>query len=209
MPRPKPTKIIIEFNDGSKASSDFQLLPSQLQYEILSQRFASKASSKPEAEKFVVLEWQDGWKEVIIADETCSDINRYYVISRPEDVGRLSLKKEDGYPELIEIIRKPLDLTKITFLDTYSLTLERSIREGKKVDHFYSLKNEEDIISTLTRDLKKAMKDEGLDHELLHSPNSLQQQGYYERIRKRMGIMASKRQQDVYDFIAFLLKVTG
>ena len=68
-------------------------------------------------------------------DAACAEINRYYVISRPEDVGRLSLNKMDDYPELIEIVRKPLDLRRITFLDTFKISLERSDREGKKMDH--------------------------------------------------------------------------
>jgi hypothetical protein len=91
--------------------------------ELLRQPFASQPSKTPEQEKYVILEWDDGWREVIQVSAACADINRYYVISRPEDVGRLSLNKEDGYPELIEIVRKPLDLKRITFLNTFQLSL--------------------------------------------------------------------------------------
>ena len=146
MPRSKPQKVVIEFDDGSETEASFDALPSQLQSELLRQPFASQPSANPEQEKFVLLEWDDGWREVMEVDAACAEINRYYVISRPEDVGRLSLNKEDGYPELIEIVRKPLDLKRITFLDTFQLSLERSDREGKKMDHFFTLSKEGDAI---------------------------------------------------------------
>jgi hypothetical protein len=141
MPRSKPQKVVIEFGDGSKSEASFETLPSQLQLELLRQPFASQPSKTPEQEKYVILEWDDGWSAA------CADINRYYVISRPEDVGRLSLNKEDGYPELIEIVRKPLDLKRITFLNTFQLSLERSDKEGKKIDHFFALSKAGDAIS--------------------------------------------------------------
>ena len=92
-------------------------------------------------------------------------------------------------------------------MDTYSLTLEQSNREGKKVDHFFTLNKEEDIFITLIDELKKVIKDEGLDFKLLQASKSSPRRGRYERIRKKMGLMVSKRQQDVYDFIAFLLNI--
>jgi hypothetical protein len=135
-------------------------------------------------------------------DGACADINRYYVISRPEDVGRLSLNKEDGYPELIEIVRKPLDLKRITFLNTFQLSLERSDKEGKKIDHFFALSKAGDAIS----EEMEAFKKEGLDLQELQSQDPDQLREVYEKIRRKMGIKAAQRQQDVYDFIAYLTK---
>jgi hypothetical protein len=135
MSRPKPVTVHIDFDDDSTCSASFDSLPADLQFDILRQPFASKPSSNPEKERFVLLEWEDGWREVIGVDAACTDINRYYVISRPEDVGRLSLNKGGDYPELIEIIRKPLDLKRIAFTETFHLAPDTSTREGKKVDY--------------------------------------------------------------------------
>jgi hypothetical protein len=209
MHRSKPEKVVIEFDDGTRTDASFDALPSQLQFELLRQPFASRPSANPEKEKYVLLEWDDGWREVIQVDAACAEINRYYVISRPEDVGRLSLNKVDDYPELIEIVRKPRDLKRITFLDTFQLSLERSDREGKKFDHFFALSKAGDAISEEMEGFRKAVEEEGLDLQDLKSQDPGQQREGYERIRRKMGIKAAHRQQDVYDFIAFLAKVAG
>jgi hypothetical protein len=207
MSRSTPQKIVIQFSDGSSTESPFHALPAQLQFDILRQPFASRPSPEPEKEKFVLLEWEDGWTEVVEVDATCTEINRYYVISRPEDIGRLSLNKPDGYPELIEIVRKPLNLKKITFLNTFQLTLERSDREGKKTDHFFELTKKGDTLTDAVRSFKKVVKEEGIDLQKLQSqgPDHLGEQ--YEKIRRKMGIKATHRQQDVLDFMAFLAKI--
>ena len=209
MPRSKPQKVVIEFDDGSETEASFDALPSQLQSELLRQPFASQPSTNPEQEKFVLLEWDDGWREVMEVDAACAEINRYYVISRPEDVGRLSLNKEDSYPELIEIVRKPRDLKRITFLDTFQLSLERSDREGKKIDHFFNLSKEGDAISEEMEAFKRAVEEAGIDLQELRSQDPGQLAEQYEKIRRKMGIKAAHRQQDVYDFIAYLAKVAG
>jgi hypothetical protein len=209
MPRSKPQKVVIEFGDGSKREASFDALPSQLRWELLRQPFASQPSANPEQEKFVLLEWEDGWREVMEVDAACEEINRYYVISRPEDVGRLSLNKKDDYPELIEIVRKPKDLKRITFLDTFQLSLERSDREGKKTDHFFGLSKADDAISEEMETFKKAVEEMGIELQDLQSQDPGQPAEQYEKIRRKMGLKAAQRQQDVYDFIAFLAKVAG
>ncbi len=206
MPRSKPQKVVVEFDDGSKTETSFEALPSQLQSELLRQPFASQPSANPDQEKYVLLEWDDGWREVIQVDAACSALNRYYVISRPEDVGRLSLTKEEGYPELIEIGRKPLDLKKVTFLDTFDLSLERSDREGKKTDHFFKLSKGADAFGEELSAFRKAVHEEGYDLQELGTSGPDQQREAYEKIRRRMGIQATHRQQDVFDFIAYLGK---
>lgn len=207
MSRSTPRKIVIQFSDGSSTESPFDALPAQLQFDIMRQPFASRPSPEPEKERFVLLEWEDGWMEVLEVDATCTEINRYYVISRPEDIGRLSLNKPDGYPELIEIVRKPLNLKKITFLNTFQLTLERSDREGKKTDHFFELAKEGDTLTDAVKSFKKVVKEEGIDLQKLQSqgPNHLEEQ--YEKIRRKMGFKAARRQQDAFDFIAYLAKI--
>jgi hypothetical protein len=199
-----PKTISLEFNDGTNASVPFDSLPDTLQDEILCQPFASRPISNPKDVKFALLEWDDGWKEVIEVDPTCRDINRYYVISRSEDRGRLSLNKKDGYPELIEINRKPKNIERITFVDTFRLRLNRSTREGKKIDHFYTLSKETDTVSKMLKAFKTTLQEDGIDREQLLSTDPALQKEQLENIRKKMGIMAGRRQQDVFDFIRYL-----
>jgi hypothetical protein len=207
MSRPNPTRIDLQFDDGSRRSFPFDHLPGTLQQEILRQPFAAVPCSDPDEARFVLFQWDDGWIEVIQVDRPCTDINRYYVINRPEDVGRLSLNRGEGSPELIEIFRKPKDLKKITFLDTYDLTLESSTREGKKWEHFFACEKGEDFLSEMNNRFKRALDEEGVSLEDLQTEAVDQLREFYERIRKRMDIKASRRQQDVYDFIALMCKV--
>lgn len=207
MPRAQPKNITVEFDDGTNTTVPFDSLPDTLQGEILCQPFASRASSNPKQEKFALLEWNDGWKEVIAVDPNCTDINRYYVISRPEDWGRLSLNKKDGYPELIEINRKPKNIVRITFVDTFRLNLNQSTREGKKIDHFYNLSKETDAMSEILKGFKSALKEEGVDGEQLLSVEPALQKERLENIRQKMGIMAGRRQQDALDFVRYLAAI--
>ena len=202
----KPRKITIEFDNGTKIEEPFDSLPGNLQSEILRQPFASRPRQNPGKDDFVFMEWEDGWKEVVALDSPCTAVNRYYVISRTEDVGRLSLNRQDGYPELIEIGRRPLSLKKITFLDTFHTSLSRSDREGKKTDHFFSLSREGDAFAETVEALKKVAAEEGIDLETMKNQDPEQVREPYEKIRRKVGIKASQRQQDVYDFLAYLVK---
>jgi hypothetical protein len=204
--RINPTKIIVEFDNRSKVEVPFEDLPVSVQRELLRQPFASRPSPEPEKGRFVLLEWEDGWKEVIQVDPSCTDINRYYVISRVEHVGRLSLNSPKGYPELIEIVRKPFGLKRITFMDSFRLAMERSSREGHKTEHLFKLTKEGEANSEIIGNLKRAVEDEGIDLQILRSrePDVIQKE--YEKIRQKMDIKALWRQRDALDFIAYLVK---
>jgi hypothetical protein len=206
MPRPRPQEITVKFDDGSMAIAPFESLPDSLQFEIMRQAFVSKASPNPEDERYLLLEWDDGWREVIQVDAACTEINRYYVISRMEHVGRLSLNKQDGYPELIEVVRKPLDLKRITFTDTFELTLERSDREGQKTDHFFSLAKRGKGFSEIIMAFKEVAKKEGIELKELSSKEPSEISKQCEKIRRKMGLKAGWRHQDVLDFIVHLVK---
>ena len=209
MSTPKPQTITVEFDDGSKRIAPFETLPHFLQSEIMRQPFTSKPNPQPEGQSFILLEWDDGWKEVIQLDSTCTEIHRYYVISREEHVGRLSLKKPDGYPELLEITRKPFSLEKITFLDTFRLALERSEKEGMKAEHFFALAKEENSLSEMIDALRRAVREAGMDLQVLSSQESDVPLEVYEEIRQKLGIKAGFRQQDVLDFITYLSKAAS
>jgi hypothetical protein len=209
MPRPRPQEITVKFDDGSMARAPFESLPDLLQFEIMRQPFACKPSPNPEEEKFVLLEWDDGWREVIEVDPDCTDINRFYVISRVEHVGRLSINKQDGYPELIEVVRRPLDLKRIAFKDTFELTLERSDKEGHKTDHFFSLVKKGKGFSEIITVFKEVVNKEGIDLKELISREPSEVSKQYEKIGRKMGLKAGWRQLDVFDFIAYLVKLSA
>ncbi len=206
MSQRRPHKIFVEFEDRSICEAPFESLPETLQLDLMRQPFASKPSPEPEKEKFLILEWDDGWKEVIRVDNTCTEINRYYVISRVEHVGRLSIHKQNDYPELIEIIRRPLNLKRITFADTFEVTLQRSDREGEKTDHFFALTKEGKPRPNMMDTFKATVEQEGVDLRAMKSMLPDRPLEPYEKIRKALGIKAGVRQQDLDDFIAFLVK---
>ncbi|MBI5603208.1 MAG: hypothetical protein HY879_07620 [Deltaproteobacteria bacterium] len=208
MSQPRPKMVTVEFEDGSKTTVVFDSLPLSFQKELLNHPIFSRPSPFPEKEKYLLLEWEDGWKEVIRVDPACSGINRYYVISRPEDRGRLSLNKPDGYPELIEINRKPLQLIRIHFEETFSLTKSKSLREGSKTDHFFHLEKTEDVLSETILTLRKAIEGDGLDLRKLKDFPSARLQDVAAKIWAKLGIRAGQRQQDLYDFIAALVRLT-
>jgi hypothetical protein len=206
MARPAPRKVILEFDGGVKKESTFDALPEPLQSELLRQPFASLPSADPAKEKFVVVEWDDGWKEVFEVDATCKGVKRYTVITRPEDVGRLAIDREDGLPELIEIIRKPLNVNAVTLVadsaDTVKTAVDKSVREGKKVDHFYKVAKSDGSLASLVESFRQAVAAEGVDLAQVKSGDS----SALEKIRRRMGVRAGYRQQDAYDFLGYLAK---
>jgi hypothetical protein len=201
-----PKRLAVQYDDGSSIEVDFADLTYSFQQELLRQPALSRPNPDADKENFVLLEWGDGWQEVIQVDSGCTGINRYYVITRPEEMGRLSLKKSDGYPELIEILRKPLDLKTVGFVDSYQLSLDHFAREGKEVDHFFSLEKRGNALKKAVESFQKAVAEEGVDVKALQSQEPEQVRETWERIARRMGIMASQRQQDVLDFIAYLAK---
>ena len=202
----KPHRVVIHFKDGSSVEADFDSLPTPLQRDLLRQPFASLPSPSPEGEKYLLLEWEDGWKEVVEVDAACTEINRYYVISRPEDVGRLSLAREDAYPDLIEIIRKPMELRRITFLNNFELSPARSDREGNKTDHFFKMSGKGNGFASEMASFKKILADENIDTKDFLSGDPALQKELFEKIRQSMGLRAVFRQQDVFDFIAYLAR---
>ena len=177
----QPETLTITHPGGASATVRFDELPATLRSEILRQPFAATPSPDPAAENYVLLEWEDGWKEVFQVDAGCTGIRRYYVISRTEEVGRLSLDHESGYPMLLEVDRRPGGLSRVTFGETFALAPERSAREGKKTDTWFSMTQDGDA----TAELKEALSAAGGDESTL-------------------GVVAGRRQQDLDDFLATL-----
>lgn len=206
MPPQTPNRLVLHYEAGRSREVSFADLPSTLQCDLLAQPFASRPSPTPQNEKFVLVEWEDGWKEVIEVDPACTEINRFYVISRVEEVGRLSLKKADGYPELVEIARRPLGIKSISFGETFRPESARVVREGKKTEHFFSLRANGSALQQAAADFERALQAEGIDRNALASGEPEACRHESEAIRLRMGLTAGRRHQDLLDFLAHLAR---
>lgn len=110
----KPKKIQVLCDDGSIREADMTTIPEEMA-EMMAAIGLIPASDE-RIGKSVLVEWKDGWKEVYAAPHNAVDIRKYYVISRSEEVGRLFLDKDEGYPELVEIRRKPLEVKKVSLV---------------------------------------------------------------------------------------------
>ncbi len=199
-----PKTLTMTFDDGSRAEIGFQDLPLTLQAELLRQPFASFKSPAPETEKYLVIEWKDGWREVFQVPRTCTEVNRYYVITRPENCGRLSIKKEDGYPELIEIDRDALNLRRLAFTQTLNLGPAKSDREGSKTEHHFVLEKGPDLLMELKTALRLALHGEGETARTLQDACDAAATDLCMRLAGRLNLRAGRRRQDLQDFLVYL-----
>jgi hypothetical protein len=204
----KPTKIVLTYADGTTREADFAVLPGTLQSDILRQRFLLDPVSAPTggAGTFLLAEWKDGWKEVYEVDPLYTGINRYYGLSRVEEVGRLSLTAAEGYPELLELTRRPNQVVRIAFGESFSLDKGAEKREGKKTEQFYTLTAAGDAFAVEVGALRALAAEEGID-----LAGGLQLDGeellaWLDGLRRKLGIVAGQRQQDVLDFTAYLAR---
>lgn len=199
----KPTKITVDFDGGLRVALDWDSLPFSLRQELERQPALSRPTGGSDDAKYLLLTWADGAREVVKVDASCAEINRYYVISRLEEVGRLSLNKPDGYPHLVEINRRPQELKSITFEGSFSLQEEKSLREGKKTDHFYSLSAAGNDLEQLKKEMAEVMAKENITPKDLAGD---QAESKLELVRRAMGLRALSRQGDVIDFMLSMAK---
>ena len=199
-----PKVLTLTFDNGSKAEIAFDALPVTVQAELMRQPFASTKSPAPQEEKYLVVEWKDGWREVFEVSHACTGVNRYYVITRPENCGRLSLKKEDGYPELIEINRDALNLHRISFAETLNVNPGKSDREGTKTDHYFTLEKGADLLADLKAALGPALSEEGVSAKTLFDSDGANAVDLCMRLADRLNLRPGRRQQDIQDFLVYL-----
>jgi len=116
MLKSKIQKVMVHYDNGLEQAVDV----SHLSDKTLSELVAvgdKQIEAEGNARRHLLLEWKDGWKEVVGVPGDVSELIRYYVIRRPEDTGRLVIDRaESEYPELVEIIRKPKELKRVTVL---------------------------------------------------------------------------------------------
>ena len=202
----QPTKIVLEYSDGTSRESPFAELPGTLQSDLLRQRFLLDPATAATGGtgEFVLAEWKDGWKEVYEVDSGYTGINRYYGLSRVEEVGRLSLTAAEGYPELLELTRRPNQVVRIAFGRSFSLEKGAEKREGKKTEQFYTLAAAGDAFAAEAAALRALAADEGIDLAAGLKLRGDELLGWLDRLRRKLGLVAGRRQQDVLDFVGYL-----
>jgi hypothetical protein len=206
MSEKKPTTLTIQYEDGSSRSIDFTSLPTLLQSDILRQPFALDMAEVMAggSGKHLLLEWEDGWREVYGVDASAQAITRYYVVSRNEDVGRVAVAKE-GYPDYIEISRRPLAVRRIALGDSYALEPVATRREGKKTEQFYELADDEDLIAEVREEFFTAAAEEGFDPAGWGGLTGEELRLALEATRQRMKLVAGLSEQDALSFLMSLL----
>lgn len=209
MPTPLPTRVIVAFDDGSQRETAWHDLPGSLGAELLRQPFAVRPAESADDRRFALVEWEDGWREVVAVDPRCTEVNRYRVLTRPEAVGRLSLNRSDGYPELIEIDRRPERVRRVTFNGTYQLEPSRSVREGRKTEQHFALRESGDETARLAGELARLLAEEGVRARDLIAADPASARDRFEGLRRKLGLNASFCQQDVLDFVALLTRIVA
>jgi len=212
MSKSKPQRLIVEFGDGSRKEIEFSKLSSSVQIELakLARLPGSAVTSAPQ--KYLLLEWKDGWVEIMGLEQECVELSKYYVLRRSEDIGRLVIARSGPYPAVKLIGRLPAEISKVSVTDgiqtkTYRLN-EGNIRgEGGRTEHEYKLENvgTEPMIELLSR-LKKALGNNDIKAKELLTVNETQRMDEYNRLSRQIGLRASSRQDDVLAFIHMMLQ---
>lgn len=219
-----PKRLVVEYEDGSTARIDFNKLSQSSQLEISR---AGSHSSSPigYSEKYLLMEWRDGWREVVAVKGDSIELLRYYVIQRIEEQGRLSVEVGTSYPQLLIINRTPRDLNGLLVVGNerakyYELESEVETWEGvfeaggkkeyvkyDKTDEKYPQESREGAtrLAGLMNSLELQLNEKGLSAEELLARDRTTKIKEYAEIALRMGIRGKEMQQDVYGFIELVV----
>jgi len=220
-----PMQLIVSYDDGSQKGLDFDKLDENLKTELTHLGLCPPPSEIGSAKHYVLMQWKNGWREVIGSNRNTLDFLRYFVIRRIEDRGRMSFEVGDEYPIFYVLKRLPMDLNRLLIVSkdrvrSYDLGKEVERHEGTfdaggkleyvkwdKTDSKFpsetsdAPKNLDGILSSLKDTLKK----KGLVARDLLGLTPSQRIESYKQIAEGMGIRAYERQADVYGFIDLLL----
>jgi len=211
-----PKRLIVEYEDGSRKETDFRQLSKHSQRQLSKQGLCPPPLSK----SYLLLKWQDGWQEVLAVDESPVELLRYYVLERIEETGRMALLAEGDCPTLLLIQRKPKELDSLAIVgssDTTVYSFEPRVKkeEGGKIEHVEYDRAErhfqhEQAMDAKTRvqeildSLKTELSKKGVTVAKLLAMEPSQGVEEYKELAKTLGIRATEKQGDVYDFIQLM-----
>jgi hypothetical protein len=156
--------------------------------------------------KYVMMKWKDGWREVIAVEGDVIDFNKYYVIERLEQYGRLVLNRPKGtVPELIVIDRDPTGIEKVALLDSddqRTLAAKDTYREGTRLEYNYNLPEGGDLAGEIAAKLKEVLAAKGMSAKDL----LLKGDADIIAVARAANIVGTKSQQDLVHFLKLLLR---
>ncbi len=222
----KLKRLIIEYEDGTGKRLESGEIGTVLQASLADAGLCSPPPEISQAKYYLMLQWKDGWREVVSVDGDAANLLRYYVIRRIEDRGRLVLDLGIDYPELQMIERTPMDISRLLIVGdgsvkSYNLELEVEGYEGTfeaggkkeftKYDRDNPYFNGEfseapDITDEIENAVAAVLKDKGLAPADLLSMEQDRRIQEYADIARITGIRGAHRQSDVYGFIELILK---
>jgi hypothetical protein len=219
-----PKKIIVEYEDGTRQEATFDRLSSMGRTE-LSALGLCEAAAPDTGTHYLLLEWKDGWKEVKAVSGQTLELLRYYTIERVEEMGRLSMEKADGNPELLVIKRLPGRLERIILVGSngpqaYALEEKATVKEGGKTERYFydkkrpNFKMEEPAAASalyvaFLDALRAALEKKGVTVSGLLAMGERDRLPLYKELAQTLGLRGTERQQDVYGFLALALEKLG
>lgn len=216
-----PKKLIVEYEDGTRQEVAFDKLSGTGRME-LSALGLCEAAAPDSGAHYLLLEWKDGWKEVRAVGGEALAVLRYYTIERVEEIGRLSMEKADGNPELMMIKRLPDRLERIIFVgengpQAYALEEKATVKEGGKTERYFydktrpNFKMEEPAAASARYTafldaLRGALEKKGTSVSGLLTMSEGDRTPLYKELARTLGLRGTERQQDVYGFLTVALE---
>jgi hypothetical protein len=207
-----PKRLIVEYEDGSEKVAEFGQLSDGTRLELSRLGLCPPPPGKI-SDYYALMQWKDGWQEVVGISKRAADLLRYYTIERSEEIGRMALDVAEEYPLLLLVKRLPGRIDRIMLVGRmevkgYALQQRRTAKEGGKVERiFYDSKTPcltEDARGWMagTEDqFRVELKKRSLTAEQLLSLDDPRKFEACFGIAAALGIRGMERQEDVYGFI--------
>lgn len=161
-------------------------------------------------DKYVLMEWEDGWRELTRVEDDAVGLRKYFVIERVEYVGRLVIDRPDGgVPGLVATDRKPLDVKRVALVGGMGGDLRQGslYKEGGRTEHNFELEvSTEDLEGALAGELEAALLQRGLrSADVLSSPAEVQSE-VIGAVAAELRLVAGKNQDHLIGFVKELLE---
>lgn len=219
-----PKRLIVEYEDGSTEAVDFSQLTKSGQLEL--SKIGLCPSPSEITRNYVLLQWKDGWQEVIGVDWDPVELLKYFVIQRIEEIGRLPFEVGTYWPQMLMVKRMPREVRSLLIMGDggakrYNLEVEVETREGifeaggKKEYIKYDKNNPKylqecssgpETVAELMNSLRQELQRRGLEAAELLAKDESRRITEYIDIAREMGIRGMQRQEDVYGFVEFLVR---
>lgn len=159
--------------------------------------------------KYVLIEWQDGWREVMPVEGDAVGLRKYFVVERIEYYGRLVVDRPDGeMPGLVVTDRKPLEVQRVVLIGDGSRDLKESstYEEGGKVEYNYELvPSADDPLTRVKGEFVEAFEREGLTLRDVRETSLAERRSIIGRVAAGLRLVGSSRQDDLIDFVEQLV----